>query len=83
MCEWQAARPGKTFLSAGSLQFGEPCQALFSGHREFTFLLLLTSFQAVPIYTAMMAVSWPETRATIPIFFDQTTLNIAKQYKHI
>jgi len=34
----------------------DPCEVLFPGHREFPFLLILTSFEAVPIYSALMAV---------------------------
>eukprot|EP00490_Sorites_sp_Unknown_P008802 CAMPEP_0114669768 /NCGR_PEP_ID=MMETSP0191-20121206/38550_1 /TAXON_ID=126664 /ORGANISM="Sorites sp." /LENGTH=453 /DNA_ID=CAMNT_0001926065 /DNA_START=278 /DNA_END=1640 /DNA_ORIENTATION=+ len=32
-------------------------KALFPGHREFPFLLLLTSFEALPVYAAMLAVT--------------------------
>jgi len=32
-------------------------KVLFPGHREFPFLLVLTSFEAVPIYSALMAVA--------------------------
>lgn len=35
-------------------------QVLLPGHQEFPFLLLLTSFEALPIYAALLAAAWLE-----------------------